>query len=74
MTKEKLFFLHVFLNKAQQMFYCLALGNSFLYAHFLLVERYFAWSGSYISVVGIRHFTRSVYDTSHNSYLQSFKM
>ena len=49
-------------------------GNVLFDALFLLVEADFASSGAHIAVVGVRHFSRTVDNASHDSYLESFQM
>ena len=64
-------FLSVLLDEAQQVFHCLALGDGFLYAGFLLVERNLAGTGTYITVVGVSHFAGTVDNATHDAYLQT---
>ena len=64
-------FLSVFLDESQQMLHSLALGDSLLHTHLLLVERNLARSGTHISIVGIGHLARSVDYTTHDANLQA---
>src|SRR5574344_1464744 len=49
-----------------------ALEVAAAHTYFFAVERYLATGSSYITVVGIRHFARSVDNASHDTYLQTF--
>ena len=48
--------------------------NVLLDTFFLLVQADFAASGTDIAIVSICHFTRTVYDTSHDTDLETFQM
>ena len=61
-------------NQLDEFFYRLLFGNILFNAFFFLVEAHFTTTGTYISIISIRHFTRTVYDTAHDTNLQSFEV
>ena len=64
----------VFLNQGDEASDSIGGGYVFLYALFAFVEADFTGGSSDISVIGVGHFARAVYDTAHHTYFQSFKM
>ena len=61
-------------NQFQQFLYRLLFGDILLDTFFFLIKADFASSGTYIAIVGVRHFTRTVYDAAHDAYLQAFQV
>ena len=59
------------LYQSQQMFNGLFFRYVLLNAFFLTIETNLSATGSYVTVVGIGHFSRAVDDTSHDTYLQA---
>ena len=53
------------------MFYGFFFGDVLFYTFLLAVETDLSATGSYVTVVGIGHFSGTVDDTSHNTYLQT---
>ena len=67
-----LFLAAVFADEFDKTFYSLFFGNILLDTLLGLVERDFTTSGTYVTVVGIGHLTRTIYDTAHDTYLQAY--
>src|SRR5699024_3549930 len=61
-------------NEFYQLFHRLFFGNVLFDALLLLVEADFASSGAYIAIISIGHFSGTVDNASHDSYLESFQM
>ena len=56
------------------MLYCHLLRNILFYANLLAVEAYSVRTGTYVAVIGIRHFAWPIHDTAHDTYLQTLEM
>ena len=56
------------------MLYCHLLRNILFYANLLAVEAYSVRTGTYVAVIGIRHFAWTIHDTAHDTYLQTLEM
>ena len=61
-------------DEGEQMLYCHLLGNILFYANLLAVETYSVRTGTYVAVIGIRHFAWTIHDTAHDTYLQTLEM
>ena len=53
---------------------CHFLRNILFYANLLAVEAYSVRTGTYVAVIGIRHFAWTIHDTAHDTYLQPLEM
>ena len=62
------------LDESNEMRNRLGLRNVLLDTLLAFVEAYVTSCGTYISVIGIGHFARTVHYTAHHAYFQSFKM
>ena len=60
------------LYQPEQMFYGFFFRNVFFNTFFLTIETYLSTTGTYITIVGIGHLSRTVDYTSHYPYFQSF--
>ena len=67
-------FIHLGLNELKQAFDGFVLGNVLLYAFLSSVERYFATACSYVTIVGIRHFTGTVDNAAHDTNFQTHQV
>jgi hypothetical protein len=61
-------------DEGEQMLYCHLLRNILFYANLLAVEAYSVRTGTYVAVIGIRHFAWTIHDTAHDTYLQPLEM
>ena len=61
-------------DELDQLLNSLIFGNVFFYAFFLFIEADFSTTGTYIAIVGIRHFAGTIDNTAHNADLQTFQV
>ena len=69
-----LFPISVSLNQVNQSFDRLRLRNEFLHASLSLVKVHLALRRTDLTIVGIRHLTRTIHDAAHDTDLQAFQM
>ena len=62
----------IIFNKLNESLHRFRLWNIFLNALFLFVERHLSMLCTDIAVIGIRHFSRTVYNATHHTNFQVF--
>ena len=56
-------------NELQEAFHRFFCRDVLLYTFLATIERHLSARSSYITIVGISHFTRTIHNTSHDGYL-----